>query len=186
MSKGHKDGGVTTLRSHIRNWSLEKVKQVLQYCRDWNTRSINSHVAMLVVHAIVTTVPPTELAVADGIPAILAGILPYAERHFDRLDRMCTNAYLLDYTLHNMGSMQLHDDNDDYYNDDDDDMMNDRVKADEQAKMENEFATTKSKLVLPPKHIDGRIQVGGSTLVGGRDVESDSDLASMGDSSDEE
>ena len=59
---------------------------MLTYCREWNTRARNSHIAMLVVKAVVTTIPAAKLATEyDGIPKILAGIAPYAERHFDRL-----------------------------------------------------------------------------------------------------
>ena len=41
---------------------------------------------MLIVKAIVTTVPVDKLSSAEGLPEILAGITPYAERHFERLD----------------------------------------------------------------------------------------------------
>lgn len=29
-------------------------------------------------------------------------MLPYAERHYQRLDRMLTDSYIIDYTLHAM------------------------------------------------------------------------------------
>ena len=134
--------GLTNLQGHVRGWDMERTHQVLQFCRDWNTRARNSNLAMLVVQAIVTTVPAADLASADGIPEILAGIVPYAERHFDRLDKLYGSTYLLDFTLSNMGALDMDED--------------------------YEAWEKRSKLVLPPTRIDGRIQVGGTPIVGSR------------------
>lgn len=169
VQNGKRDGGLGTLQSHIRTWSIEKVAQVLRYCRDWNTRALNSGVAMLLVKAVVTTVPIYDLATkANEIPTILAGITPYAERHYNRLDRLCTSSYLLDFTLSSMGVMELDDD--------------DNAHGSNFASWES-----KSKLVLPPKYIDGRTQVGGRPMVGRAGYDSDDDdseagIVSMGDS----
>jgi U3 small nucleolar RNA-associated protein 13 len=113
---------------------------------------------------VVTSIPAHTLAAADGVPEIFAGITPYAERHFDRLDRMYANAFLLDYTLFSMGVL------------------------DDDGSAQKEYASweSKCKLVLPPKLLDGRIQVGGSTVVGlGKPTEndgSDIEVMSIGDS----
>jgi hypothetical protein len=133
--------GIDTLQKHAVKWDLERLTQILKYCREWNTRARNSHIAMLVVKAVVTTIPATKLSAMEGIPAILSGIAPYAERHFDRLDRMVENSYLLDFTLFSMGS--LHGSSNEQYSD--------WVK--------------RSKYMLPPS-TDGRIQIGGSLIVG--------------------
>ncbi|EED93422.1 heterotrimeric G protein beta subunit 1 [Thalassiosira pseudonana CCMP1335] len=157
--------GVETLQKHAVKWPLNRLTQILRYCREWNTRARNSHVAMLVVKAVVTTIPAAKLASYEGIPEILAGIAPYAERHFDRLDGMVGNSYLLDFSLFSMGS--LHGDNDETYGN----------------------WLDRSRYVLPPKVIDGRIQVGGSLVVGAKqdkdsddDSSSDSSVVTIGDS----
>lgn len=143
MEKDTKNNrGVETLQKHALKWDLERLTQILKYCREWNTRARNSHIAMLVVKAVVTTIPSKKLSEMDGIPQIMAGIAPYAERHFDRLDRMVENSYLMDFTLFSMGS--LHGTSDDTYSE----------------------WVARSKYVLPPSAVDGRIQVGGSLLVG--------------------
>jgi U3 small nucleolar RNA-associated protein 13 len=163
--------GLSTLQGHVKTWPMEKVRQILKYCRDWNTRARNSHLAMLIVQAVVTNIPAHTLAATDGLPEIFAGITPYAERHFDRLDRLYADAYLLDYTLFSMGIL-------------DDDGTAQEAYSDWEAK---------SKLVLPPKAIDGRIQRGGAIVIGvskttGDDDESDDEVISVGqsDSSDDE
>ena len=132
------------MKKHVTKWSPDRLKQMLKYCREWNTRARNSHIAMLVVKAVVTTIPATKLATYDGVTEILGGIAPYAERHFDRLDRMVGDSYLLDFTLFSMGS--LHGTNNEGY---------------------NEWAQ-RSKYVLPPKEAEGKIQIGGSLIVGGK------------------
>lgn len=122
---------------------------------------------MLVIKAIVTTIPAHKLAKADSVPELLAGITPYSERHFSRLDNLITGSYLLDFTLFSMGHMDVDD-----------------VAASKEY-MEWE---SNSNLVLPPKQVDGRIQVGGAALVGLHRKaaemanESDDEVVTMGSS----
>jgi U3 small nucleolar RNA-associated protein 13 len=102
--------GLRSLQSHARTWDMERVAQVLKSCRDWNTRARNAHIAMMVVKAIVTTISVHQLTSAKNeIPEILAGIIPYAERHFDRLDRLHSNSYLLDFALTGLGALDASD-----------------------------------------------------------------------------
>ena len=156
---------ITSLQQYIPKWSMERVAQVLGYCREWNTRARNCDVAMLVIRAIVSVLPADKLAGGDGVPEVLAGVTPYAERHFDRLDRLFASSYLLDFALHSMGNLDTNDDND--------------------------FTTweAQSKLVLPPEHADGKIQVGGNAIVGGNVLpqsknvsDDDDDVSTVGDS----
>lgn len=135
---------MSTLKEHVKSWPISRTTQVLRYCRDWNTRARNSHVAMLTVKAIVSSIPAQTLAAADGIPELMAGIMPYAERHFQRLDKLYTSSYLIDYTLMSMGNM--------------DDSI-----AEDYSTWE---ANQDKKLVLPPTQVDGKIQVGGTVGVG--------------------
>jgi U3 small nucleolar RNA-associated protein 13 len=121
---------------------------------------------MLVVKAVVTTIPAAKLATSyEGIPEILAGIWPYAERHFDRLDRMVGDSYLLDFTLTSMGS--LHGPNNEDY---------------------HIWSEQRSNFVLPPKEAEGKVQIGGSLIVGGKrkvgnpSGSSDDDVITIGDS----
>jgi U3 small nucleolar RNA-associated protein 13 len=168
-----KGNGMTSLRSHAKRWDMERVAQVLKYCRNWNTRARNASIAMMMVKAIVTSIPVDQLASAQGIPEILAGITPYAERHFDRLDRLHTSSYLLDFTLTSLGNL--------------DPALDDASSEQDFAKWE-----ASSKLVLPPKFVDGRIQVGGQAVIGKAKVSDDSsasgddendEVVSIGDSS---
>ena len=137
----HGRNGVPALQPHVRQWTPERLVQILRYCREWNTRARNCHVALIVVRAVVSTVSLAKLAEMDGVPEVLAGILVYAERHFERLSTLRTNSYLLDFVHASMGSLETE---------------------------EVEYADWErnSRLVLPPKEVEGRIQVGGLPIVG--------------------
>ncbi len=164
LSKGN--SGVGLLKAIIAEWNSEHLERVIGYCREWNTLARNSLVALTTLRAIVTSVRADRLAAMDGIPEILAGIQPYAERHFDRIDRLFANSYLLDFVLFSMGSV-------------------DDGKKDEYSVWESS-----NRLVTPPKYTDGRIQVGGKTVITGTlladqdDEESDNDVVTIGESSD--
>merc|ERR1712150_47716 len=158
LSKGTQS--LETLQSHIKGWQISRVSQVLRYCRDWNTRARNSHVAMLTIKAIVTTIPAARLASVEGLPEILSGIVPYAERHFQRIDKLHASSYFIDFTLHSMGNLQIEDE-------------------DEYARWE-----ASCKLVLPPKKIDGKVQIGGKTQIGFNEndnSESESEVITIGE-----
>jgi len=151
------------LQTHITSWDLDRIAQVLKYCREWNTRARNSALAMWVLQAIVTTVSVDRLTSKEAtetqhgsIPEIVTGITPYAERHFARLDRLHANSYLLDYLLVNMDSF--------------DPILTTTTGSSNKDEQDDEaeFALweSKSKLVLPPSFVDGRIQMGGKTIIG--------------------
>lgn len=154
---------IYSLQQYIPKWSMERIAQVLGYCREWNTRARNCDVAMLVIRAIVSILPAEKLAGGDGVPEVLAGVTPYCERHFDRLDRLFTSSYILDFALHTMGDIELD--------------------------KEEDFTIWEAqcKLVLPPEHADGKIQVGGNAVVGrpqNNNVsdDDDDDVSTVGDS----
>lgn len=142
-----KQSGLEALQGHVKKWDLERVGKILKYCRDWNTRARNATVAMTLVKAIVTSIPVDRLSSDSGIPETMSGITPYAERHFDRLDRLYASSFVLDFTLRGLGVV---------------DAGVDDVSSEEDLKRWE----ASSKLVLPPNAVDGRIQVGGKDYVG--------------------
>jgi hypothetical protein len=110
---------------------------------------------MVTVHAVVSSTSLARLAGLEGVPEIMAGILVYAERHRDRLDRLQSSSYLLDYALNNMGSLDGPEED----------------AAADAAAAAGEFAEWEEgamgrRLALPPRRVDGRIQVGGTAIVG--------------------
>jgi len=47
----------------------------------------------------------TKLAALESVTEILSGIIPYTERHFERINKFLGNSYLVDYTLNQMGDI---------------------------------------------------------------------------------
>ena len=103
---------LSSLQKYIKTWSMDRISQVLRYCREWNTRARNSNVSMTIINAIFTAVPANQLVLHESIPEILAGIIPYAERHFDRIDKLSASAYLVDFALSAMGILFTDDSED--------------------------------------------------------------------------
>lgn len=87
---------------------------------------------MSTVKAIVTTIPADRLARVEGLPEILDGIALYAERHFQRIDKLHASSYFIDFTLRSMGNLD--------------------VEEEEDARWE-----ASCKLVSAPKKIDGSV-----------------------------
>ena len=162
------NNGVKPLMRLTKIWSKEKLYRVLKYCREWNTRSRNCHVALLIVRAVVCSLPVHQLTEMEGVPEIMASIVPYAERHFERLDRLHESSFLMEYVLSSMGTSVKSSD----------------FRKDVE-KWENE-----SRLVLPTKGADGRVQVGGKAVVGLRedvdDRQDEEDVLTIGESSDDD
>mmetsp|Transcript_2840 Transcript_2840/g.3333 ORF Transcript_2840/g.3333 Transcript_2840/m.3333 type:complete len:1088 (-) Transcript_2840:185-3448(-) len=159
---------MNTLQKHVKCWDDKRITQILMYCREWNTRGRNSQISMLAVKSIFSSKAADELSKINGLPAIIEGIVPYAERHFERIDKLHADSYLVDFTLVSMGDLDMIDD-------------------DEYSKWERS-----SCFVLPPKAIDGRVQIGGQTMVGFKEaqeensiISEDSEVLTMGDSDSE-
>lgn len=96
---------LTTLQKHVKNWDSDRIVQILTYCREWNTRARNCRVSMVTVKAIICSKAADELASINGLPEILEGILPYSTRHFERIDKLYTSSYLIDYALSLLGDI---------------------------------------------------------------------------------
>ena len=90
--------------------------------RDWNTNSKTARQAQTVLHIILRHYSIDALLSVPRAPEvcweqpfvhasgcsnvrrrqILSGILPYAERHYNRTNELLVQSYLLDYSLHAM------------------------------------------------------------------------------------
>ena len=155
---------LVTLQRQMNIMDEKKLLQLLKYCREWNTLSRNSHVGMLTLKAIFTTKPIDELSFLNGVGTVVEGMIPYAKRHFERIDKLYSGSYLVDFTLTSMGDLGIVD-NKEY----------------------DIWESQCSNHVLPPKTIDGRIQMGGQAVVGARrtndnEESSDDEVLTVGDS----
>ncbi|KAJ4912191.1 Transducin family protein / WD-40 repeat family protein [Raphanus sativus] len=80
----------------------EEFRLLFEYLREWNTRPNRCHIAQFVLYQTFNILPPTEIVQVKGIGELLEGLIPYSQRHFNRMDRFVRSSFLLDYTLGEM------------------------------------------------------------------------------------
>jgi U3 small nucleolar RNA-associated protein 13 len=83
-------------------FSQPQMETFLSYVRDWNTNAKHSSVAQRVLKQLFSQFAPSFFEQIPTIKSLMEGIIPYTERHFQRLDRLLQRSFLLDYTLQRM------------------------------------------------------------------------------------
>jgi len=92
------------LEKHIKTLEDDKIVQLLKYVRDWNTYARNATIAMIVLRAIIMAVPIFDKPMIQNkeVIDILSGIIPYMERHLERIDKLYMDSFILDYLVYVM------------------------------------------------------------------------------------
>lgn len=80
----------------------DALRRVLEIARDWNTHARSCHAAAAILQAVLLTRSPGMLCALPGVAAILEAIVPYTQRHADRINRLARSAYLVDHVLDTM------------------------------------------------------------------------------------
>ena len=96
-------GGDDALRAAVAPLGDEDTKFCLEALRDWNTTATHSLSAQRLLHAILKGRTVAQLAALPGAKALVEAILPYSERHYERVDRLVQSAYFVEFTLRAMG-----------------------------------------------------------------------------------
>uniref|UniRef100_A0A3Q3W174 U3 small nucleolar RNA-associated protein 13 C-terminal domain-containing protein n=1 Tax=Mola mola TaxID=94237 RepID=A0A3Q3W174_MOLML len=77
-------------------------ESLLQYCAVWNTNARNCQDAQVVLQVLLTHVPPEELLQYQGARNHLEGLIPYTERHMQRIGRLLQASMFLNYMWQKM------------------------------------------------------------------------------------
>ncbi|XP_069876074.1 transducin beta-like protein 3 isoform X1 [Dipodomys merriami] len=80
----------------------DQKEALLRFCVTWNTNSRHCHEAQAVLGVLLRHEAPEELLAYEGVRAVLEALLPYTERHFQRLSRTLQAATFLDFLWHHM------------------------------------------------------------------------------------
>uniref|UniRef100_A0A2K6FPS5 Transducin beta like 3 n=1 Tax=Propithecus coquereli TaxID=379532 RepID=A0A2K6FPS5_PROCO len=80
----------------------DQKEALLRFCVTWNTNSRHCHEAQAVLSVLLRHEAPEELLAYKGVRTALEALLPYTERHFQRLSRALQAATFLDFLWHNM------------------------------------------------------------------------------------
>uniref|UniRef100_A0A674MQ57 Transducin beta like 3 n=1 Tax=Takifugu rubripes TaxID=31033 RepID=A0A674MQ57_TAKRU len=78
------------------------VEALLRYCGVWNTNAKNCQDAQVVLQVLLTHVPPEELLQYQGARTHLEGLVPYTERHMQRIGRLLQASMFLNYMWQKM------------------------------------------------------------------------------------
>eukprot|EP00752_Nemacystus_decipiens_P007443 g6652.t2 len=92
------------LDEHVSCWNMDTIGQCLGYCRDWNTNARKAVVVHALVGSILRCFSIGSLKDLPGCAELVRVMLPYSERHFQRLDKLLQSSYLVEHTL---ASMQM-------------------------------------------------------------------------------
>jgi len=89
------------IRENIVQLGPNDIVKCLHFIRDWNTNSKYVTISQMVLNTIITTRTPEEFTQLSNkdIPRILESLIPYSDRHFQRIDKMLQKTYLIDYTI---------------------------------------------------------------------------------------
>ncbi|KAI7907602.1 WD40-repeat-containing domain protein [Cokeromyces recurvatus] len=79
--------------------SIENIEKLLGYIRDWNTNAKHSDIAQTILYAILSSRTSEELVEISTAKELIDGLLPYTDRHYQRIDDLITQSFIIDYTL---------------------------------------------------------------------------------------
>ncbi|XP_036248725.1 transducin beta-like protein 3 [Molothrus ater] len=91
----HLDENIVRLRK-------DQKEAVLAFLVTWNTNSRNCHEAQAVLETLLRHEAPDTLLQFSGIKSAVESLLPYTERHFQRLSRLLQASTFIEFMWHNM------------------------------------------------------------------------------------
>ncbi|KAI4890463.1 hypothetical protein NFI96_025586 [Prochilodus magdalenae] len=80
----------------------DQKESLLRYCVVWNTNARNCLDAQAVLQVLLTHLSPEDLLQFQGARTHLEGLIPYTERHMQRIGRLLQSSMFLDYMWQKM------------------------------------------------------------------------------------
>uniref|UniRef100_UPI0037E84536 transducin beta-like protein 3 n=1 Tax=Semicossyphus pulcher TaxID=241346 RepID=UPI0037E84536 len=81
---------------------VDQKESLLRYCAVWNTNARNCQDAQAVLQVLLTHLPPEELLKYQGARTYLEGLIPYTERHMQRIGKLLQASMFLNYMWQKM------------------------------------------------------------------------------------
>ncbi|KAM4632578.1 transducin beta-like protein 3 [Discoglossus pictus] len=104
--------GKDDLEKNILRLRKDQKESILRYCSIWNTNSRNCHEAQSVLNILLTHEPPDSLLQYSGIRGNLEALIPYTERHMQRMGRLLQASMFVDFMWQNMRLSDLPEEKD--------------------------------------------------------------------------
>ncbi|KAF9955928.1 Transducin (beta)-like 3 [Mortierella alpina] len=111
--------GLAAVDKVLLGLSPDQIAKLLGYVRDWNTHAKNMRAAQTVLNCILRQRKVQEMIEVPGVKELLDGLVPYSERHFQRVEALTVRSYVVDYTVQAMDLMTMMGDMDELDMDDD-------------------------------------------------------------------
>lgn len=93
------EDGEAHLREAVARMETDELAHCMQCARDWNTTAAHSLTAQKLLHALLRAIPRATLLAAPPLKELLEALIPYTERHFERIDRLQQGSHFVSYTL---------------------------------------------------------------------------------------
>ncbi|XP_062388240.1 transducin beta-like protein 3 [Sardina pilchardus] len=90
------------LKKTVLKLRQDQKESLLRFCAVWNTNARNCLHAQAVIQVLLTHLSPEELLTFQGARAHLEGLIPYTERHMQRIGRLLQASMFLDYMWQKM------------------------------------------------------------------------------------
>ncbi|XP_026866596.2 transducin beta-like protein 3 [Electrophorus electricus] len=94
--------GTRQLEKTLLRLRQDQKESLLRYCVVWNTNARNCLDAQAVLQVLLTHLSPEELLQLQGVRTHLEGLIPYTERHMQRVGRLLQASMFLDYMWRQM------------------------------------------------------------------------------------
>ncbi|XP_056389510.1 transducin beta-like protein 3 [Hyla sarda] len=94
--------GKDDLEKNILRLRQDQKESVLRYCGVWNTNSRNCHEAQCVLNVLLTHETPESLLQYGSVRSSVEALIPYTERHMQRMGRLLQASMFVDYMWQHM------------------------------------------------------------------------------------
>ncbi|KAK9458306.1 WD40-repeat-containing domain protein [Dipodascopsis uninucleata] len=105
MAENHEEGSVVGLKevdAVLSSLTKDQLQVLFKRIRDWNTNARTSPVAQRLLHTILLAYPPETILEIEDIRRTLGALLPYSERHYNRVNELLEDSFIVDFTLRQM------------------------------------------------------------------------------------
>ncbi|KAM6965774.1 transducin beta-like protein 3 [Tautogolabrus adspersus] len=96
------EGSHELLEKTLLKLRVDQKESLLRYCVVWNTNARNCQDAQAVLQVLLTHLPPEELLQYQGARAHLEGLIPYTERHMQRIGKLLQASMFLNFMWQKM------------------------------------------------------------------------------------
>ncbi|KAL4239924.1 Transducin (beta)-like 3 [Mactra antiquata] len=92
------DDGDNKLFKTLEKLRMDQIDSLLRFTVQWNTNSRHCHESQVVLSSVLKIYPPNQLKKLANLKSSVEGLIPYTERHFNRMSRLVQQSMFLEYT----------------------------------------------------------------------------------------